>query len=103
MTRKAEDGIGPEGRGYAYSFAERFEVWKEIHNRGYGRAPVQIVVDLTTHEAKKVVHEIRWLPRIPTTTAGSLNLLTERRPESALILVTNGNVGFGGGRAADLH
>jgi hypothetical protein len=65
MTRKAEDGIGPDGRGYAYSFDERFEVWKEIHNRGYGRAPVQVTVDQTNVSASKVVYEVRWLPPDP--------------------------------------
>src|SRR5262245_50811300 len=58
MTKKAEDGLGPDGRGYAYSFGERFEVWKEIHNRAYGRAPMQIAVDQTTQQAslKRVIH-----------------------------------------------
>jgi hypothetical protein len=65
MTKKAEDSIGPDGRDYAYSFAERFEVWKEIHNRAYGRPPMQIAVDQTTQEAKKVIYEVRWLPPDP--------------------------------------
>lgn len=71
MTKKAVDGVGPDGHGYEYTFEERFEVWKEIHNRGYGRAPMQIAVDQTTQEAsfKKVIHEVRWLPPDPNDTS----------------------------------
>ena len=69
MTRLADDGVGPDGRGYAYSFGERLEVWKEIHNRGYGRAPVQVTMDQTSVSAKKIIHEVRWLPPDPNDTS----------------------------------
>ena len=67
MSTKAEDGKGPDGRGYAYSFWEQLEVWKEMHNRAYGRPPMQVEIDQNVQEAsiKKVVHEVRWLPPDP--------------------------------------
>jgi hypothetical protein len=66
MSAKAEDGKGPDGRGYAYSFWEQLEVWKEMHNRAYGRPPMQVEVDQTSQELKKVVHVVRWLPPDPS-------------------------------------
>ena len=69
MTKKAVDGVGPDGHGYEYSFNERFEVWKEIHNRGYGRPAMQMTVDQTNLSASKVIHEVRFLPPDPNDTS----------------------------------
>jgi hypothetical protein len=65
MFSKAENGKGPDGRGWAYTFDERMRLYTEMHNRAYGRAPVQVAMDETSDELRRVIHEVRWLPPDP--------------------------------------
>ena len=65
MGKRAKDGKGPDGHGWAYSFEERLETLKLMFDRSYGRPAMQVAVDQTTQEAKKVIYEVRWLPPDP--------------------------------------
>jgi hypothetical protein len=65
MGQRAQDGQGPEGHGWAYTFEERFETLKLMFDRSYGRPAMQMSVDQTSVSAKKIIHEVRWLPPDP--------------------------------------
>ena len=65
-TRNPRDAAQTvDGQGWAYSFEERLETLKLMFDRSYGRPAMQVAVDQTTQEAKKVIYEVRWLPPDP--------------------------------------
>ena len=65
MGQRAQDGKGPEGHGWAYTFEERFETLKLMFDRSYGR-PSQCQSRWTRQTASgRIVHEVRWLPPDP--------------------------------------
>ena len=65
MGKLAEDGIGPDGHGWAYTYEQRLETLKLMFDRSYGRPAMQMTVDQTNLSATKIIHEVRWLPEDP--------------------------------------
>jgi hypothetical protein len=65
MGKLAEDGIGPDGHGWAYTYEQRLETLKLMFDRSYGRPAMQMTVDQTNLSATKIIHEVRWLPPDP--------------------------------------
>ena len=65
LDTKAEDGKGPDGHGWAYTFEQRRAIAQELRECAFGKPAQQVSVDQTNVGIGKIIHEVQWLPPDP--------------------------------------
>jgi hypothetical protein len=65
MCTPAEDGKGPDGHGFAYTFDQQVEILKLMEERAYGRPAQAVQIDQSSVTDTEITYNIRWLPPDP--------------------------------------